>query len=250
MPLTIAEQLVQLAELARVDHKQKVTADRLEALPATAKKADAHALKLKGELDSIAARKTTAEQVKRGAEGEAADDRAKLRKWEARANDIRGEREHTALSSEIGGAKRHIRELEDVVLEQMEAIETADKESAALAKRHASAVDDAKSEWQKVEGDLAVLRAEVDATTAQRKAILAVLPPPVVKRYEQIAAKKQGVGVAIITAKDACGACNMAVPPQLCIQVMKGQVLESCPACMRILVHHTQAQAQTPASEA
>ena len=250
MPLTIAEQLVQLAELARVDHKQKVTADRLEALPAAAKKADAQALKIKVELDSVAARKATAEQVKRGAEAEIADNRAKLRKWEARANDIRGEREHAALSSEIGGAKRHVRELEDVVLEQMQTIETADKDAATLQKKYASTVDDARGEWQKVEGDLAVMRTEVDATRTQRQAILAVLPPLVVRRYEQIAAKKQGVGVAILSMKDTCGACNRIVPPQMCIQVMKGQVLESCPACMRILVHHSQAQGQNPASEA
>jgi predicted nucleic acid-binding Zn-ribbon protein len=51
------------------------------------------------------------------------------------------------------------------------------------------------------------------------------------------------VGVAIIDGKDICSACNRAVPPQLCIQVMKGQIIESCPACMRLLVHHSMTQA-------
>lgn len=243
MPLSNAEQLTLLAELARLDQKAKIMADRLEGLPAATKKAEATATKIKGELDSVMLRKGTAEQVKRAAEIEIADERAKLRKWESRSADIRGEREATALNSEIGGAKHHIREQEDIVLEQMEALETADKEVATLTKKHTAALDDTKSEWAKVEGDINALKADITSSSSSRQALLAQLPVPIVKRYETIASRKQGVGVAIIDTKDICGACNRTVPPQLCIQVMKAQVIESCPACMRLLVHHSMTQA-------
>ncbi len=242
---TIGEQLVTLAELARVDHSAKVSADRLESLPAAAKKADAATAKLKTEIDSVQLRKSTAEQVQRTSEAEITDEKHKIRKWESRANDLRGEREHTALSSEIGGAKRHIRSLEDIVVEQMEAIEQADKELDKLKKKHEQAATDAKDEWQKVESDLAALREDLAQSATKRAALLEKLPANVVKRYEVIASKKQGVGVAIINKNDVCGACNRAVPPQLCIQVMKAQVLESCPACNRLLVHHTMTEATT-----
>lgn len=248
MPLSIAEQLILLAELARLDQKAKITADRLETLPLAARKAEAVAAKLKTELDSVALRKGTSEQVKKASEIEIADERVKLRKWEARSQDIRGEREATALNSEIGGAKRHIREQEDIVLEQMEAIEAADKDAAGLTKKHAAALDDVKDEWAKVEGDIAALKADVVASVASRQALLAKLPAHIVKRYELVASKKQGVGVAIIDVKDVCSACNRAVPPQLCIQVMKAQVVESCPACMRLLVHHSMTQAPAAAT--
>lgn len=250
MSLSIAEQLVVLADLAAVDQKAKIAADRLEALPTEAKKADAAVLKLKTDLDTVGFRKSTSEQARRSAETEAADERVKIRKWEARANDIRGEREHTALSSEIGGAKRQIRQLEDGMLEQMEAIESADKELAGLNKKHVVAVATAKDEWQKVEAAMTGLRTEIAAFTAQKKALLEKLPPHIVKRYELVALKRQGVGVAIITTRDACGACNRAVPAQLSLQVQKGLVVESCPACLRLLVHHTQAAVAAPEVEA
>jgi predicted nucleic acid-binding Zn-ribbon protein len=243
MPLTVSEQLTLLAELARLDQKAKVTADRLESLPAAAKKAEAQAAKLKTEIDSVLLRKSTAEQVKKAAETDIADERAKLRKWESRSADIRGAREATALGSEIGGAKRHIRQQEDIVLEQMEAIEAADKDVAGLTKKHTTALDEARAEWAKVEGDISALQAEIVTSSSARRALLEKLPGPVVKRYETIAGRKQGVGVAIIDGKDICSACNRAVPPQLCIQVMKGQIIESCPACMRLLVHHSMTQA-------
>ena len=237
MTLSTAEQLVTLAELARLDQKHKLSVDRLEGLPQAAKKAEAAAEKLKGELDSLMLKKSTAELVKKNSEAEVADERHKIRKWESRAQDIKGEREHTALSSEIGGAKRHIRELEDVILEQMESIEAADKDLATLSKKHAALVDEAKTEWEKVGGDIASLKAELEVSSTAKEALLAKLPAQVVKRYTLIASRKQGIGVAVITEKDTCGACYRAVPPQLSIQIMKGQVIESCPACNRMLVH-------------
>jgi predicted nucleic acid-binding Zn-ribbon protein len=243
MSLSIAEQLALLADLADIDARHKVASDSLEALPVEAKKADAVVVKLRSELDSVALKKATAEAARKSGEHEAADERARIRKWESRANDIRGEREHTALSSEIGGAKRHIRQLEDAMLEQMEAIEAADKDTAALTKKHATAVDVAKAAWDHVQGAIDGLRAEVAGLAVTRASVLGKLPPHVVKRYEQVAAKRQGVGVAFVTNRDLCNACNRPVPPQLSIQLQKGLVVESCPACLRLLVHHTMVKA-------
>lgn len=239
MTLPIAEQLVFLAELARVDQEAKTANDKLEALPAIAKKADAIAAKIKSELDGAQARKASAAAAKRSLEQEASDERIKIRKWEARANDIRGEREHAALTSEIGGAKRQIRDLEDSVLEQMESLEASGADIVKLEAKHAEATADAKSEYEKVADAVKELTGIVATLNGRKAVLLEKLPANVIKRYEQVAAKRQGVGVAVIDKNDACGACHMAVPPQLCIQVQKGQVLESCPACQRLLVHET-----------
>lgn len=239
MTVSIAEQLSTLAELARVDARARTVAEKLEAVPAAAKKADAAAAKLKGDLDTMLLRKSTALGAKKQMETEIADERAKIRKWEGRANELRGEREHTALSSEIGGAKKQIRRLEDDILEQMESLESVEKELVGLQKKSDAAVAEAKAEWDRIAGDLAALTAEGQSFGTQRAALVAKLPASVAKRYELIAGKRKGVGVAIIDVKDTCGACNMAVPPSLVIQIRKGLVVESCPACQRLLVHHT-----------
>jgi predicted nucleic acid-binding Zn-ribbon protein len=239
----VAEQLVTLAELARLDQRARTVADKLETLPQAAKKADAVAAKWKGDLDAANLRKSTAAAAKKAAETEITDEKQKIRKWEARSNELRGAREHAALGSEIGGAKRHIRSLEDAILEQMESIEAAEKDLGSLQKKLDAALADAKAEWAKVEGDLAALRDEATGFAMARQALLAKLPAPATKRYETIAAKRGGVGVAVIDARDTCTACNRAVPPQLVIQIMKGQVVESCPACQRLLVHHSMTRA-------
>lgn len=243
MTATVPEQLIVLAELARLDARAKIVADKLETLPVAAKKADVAASKVKSDLESATAKKTTANSAKKQMETEAADERAKIRKWESRANELKGEREHAALTSEIGGAKRAIKRLEDEVIEQMESIEASDKDIAGLKKKLNSADAEAKGEWSKIDADVTALKTELAGFSTAKKALLDKLPAPVIKRYDVIANKRQGVGVAIIDVKDSCGACHRAVPPQLVIQIQKGQVVEACPACNRLLVHWSMTKA-------
>lgn len=242
---SIAEQLVTLAELASVDAKNRAVAEKLEALPAVAKKADEAVAALKKQIDDATTRKETAEKTRKAIEHEIVDERNKIKKWEGRANDIRGEREHAALVSEISTAKRVIHRHEDAQLEHMEAIEKEQNALKELEPKHKAAVDAAKDEWKKVEGDLAKLRAESAAFDVSRKALLTKLPAGVVKRYEQVAAKRQGVGVTVIRG-EICAQCKRTLPPQLCIQVRKGVVLEQCPSCSRFLVHEDMTKAAPP----
>jgi predicted nucleic acid-binding Zn-ribbon protein len=239
----VAAQLVTLAELAQLDARARLVADKLESLPQAARKAEAVAARIKTDVDAASSRRDTATAAKKAAETEIVDEKHKIRKWEARSNELRGEREHAALGSEIAGARRHIRALEDAILEQMESIEAAEKDLATLGRKHELAAAEVAAEWARVDGDLRALRTEAEGFAAARRALLANLPAVVTKRYETVAAKRGGVGVAIIDAKDICTACHRAVPPQLVIQIMKGQVVESCPACQRLLVHHAMTRA-------
>lgn len=242
---SIAEQLVLLAELAAVDAKHRAVAEKLESLPAAAKKADDAVAFLKKQLDEAETKKEAAEKARKAIETEIQDERIKIKKWEARAHEIRGEREHAALLSEIGTARRVIHRLEDTQLEHMETIETATTTSTSLEGKHAKAVEEAKAEWQKVQGDLQTLKGEAGQLDVARQALLAKLPAAVVKRYETVAQKRQGVGVSIIKG-EICSQCKRTLPPQLCLQVRKGIVLEQCPSCSRFLVHEAMTQASSP----
>jgi predicted nucleic acid-binding Zn-ribbon protein len=243
--MNIAEQLVLLAELANVDAKWKSVAERLESVPAAAKKAEELVASLKKQLEEASAKKTQAEVARKAIENEIADERNKIRKWEARANELKGEREHAALLSEINTAKRVIHRLEDTQLEHMEALEAAQKQAADLDGKIKKAQDTAVEEWKKVEGAVQALKDEQQELAGRRKALLDKLPPPLVKRYDQVAGKRQGVGVSLIKG-EVCSMCKRTLPPQLCIQVRKGAVLEQCPSCSRFLVHESMTQAEQP----
>jgi len=247
--MNIAEQLVLLAELANVDAKGKGVAEKLESVPALARKADELVASLKKQIEDAFAKKLQSELARKQVEGEISDERNKIKKWEGRANELRGEREHSALLSEIGTAKRVISRLEDTQLETMETFEAVTKLVADLEAKQKKAIDDAAAEWKKVEGDVKTLKDEQAKLGVQRKALLDKLPAPIVKRYDTVAAKRQGVGVTLIKG-EVCSMCKRMLPPQLCIQVRKGIVLEQCPSCSRFLVHETMTQAAPPPENA
>lgn len=244
--MTLAEQLVLLAELASLDQKARSVADKLETVPGAAKKADDVVAGLKKQLDDVEAKKEASDKARRTVENELADERAKIRKWESRANELRGEREHAALVSEISATKRAMHRLEDTQLEHMEALEAAQKLAVDIKAKHDKAAAAATDEWSKVGADVKALKAEHEAFAVARQALLEKLPAPLTKRYEMIAAKRNGVGVAIIKG-EMCGACKRMMPPQLCIQVRKGLVLEACASCHRLLVHEDMTKAASPA---
>ena len=244
--MQIAEQLVLLAELASVDAKGKGISDKLESLPAAARKAETEAAALQKQIDDATAKKETTERERKAIDGDIIDERQKIKKWEARASELKGEREHDALVSEVGTAKRTIRQHEDRQLTMMETIEQHAGTVATAKPKHQAALGLATAEWKKVEAELAALNSEKAKLQQAREAVLAKLPTVVTKRYDVIAAKRKGVGVGLIKG-DRCTACHMTLPAQLCIQVRRGQVLESCPSCNRFLVHEDMTRAQTEA---
>jgi predicted nucleic acid-binding Zn-ribbon protein len=245
----IAEQLVTLAELANVDAKNRTITEKLESLPSPAKKADEAAAALKKQIDDATARREAADKANKAIQHEIVEERNKIKKWEGRANDIRGEREHAALLSEISTAKRVIHRHEDAQIEHMEVLEKEAEALKSLDLKHKAALDAAKTEWAKVDGDLKKLKEESAAHDVSRQALLKKLPVAVVKRYEMVASKRMGVGVSLIRG-EMCMQCKRMLPPQLCIQVRKGVVLEQCPSCSRFLVHEDQTKAAAPAENA
>jgi hypothetical protein len=240
--MNISEQLVLLAELANVDAKGKSISEKLDSVPAAAKKADDAVAALKKQIDDTEAKVQEADKLRRATENELFEERNKIKKWENRAQELRGEREHAALLSEIGTARRVIHRLEDTQLEQMEALEATQKAIVELKKKLDAATTAAAAEWDKVGGDVKALKGDREALQAARTALLAKLPPPLVKRYDQIAAKRAGVGVSFIKG-EVCSACKRMLPPQMCIQIRKGAIVEQCPSCNRLLVHEAMTQA-------
>ena len=158
-----------------------------------------------------------------------------MRKWEARASQIKGEREYTTLMSEIGSLKKVISKLEDQGLELLEQQEAIKKTLDSTAAQRTMLEQAYESEWALVKDSLDVLDVELTQAAAEREASLAALPTPLAKRYSQIAERRAGHGIALLD-KDVCGACKRILPPEICNRIARGEIIETCPSCHRLLV--------------
>lgn len=241
--MDIAQQLTLLAELSRIEAKIREARNRREAVPAAANAAREEANGHKKTFDDLDQQRLDLEKQKRDLERSLEESKDHLKKWNLRLDKISDEREHGALQSEIGGQKRAISRLEYSILEVMEQLEELEKKLAAAKQAFETSDAHATEELAKVAGDLKELDDAIATDDRARSGLVGKLPPAVIKKYERIAERRQGMGVAIIHG-EVCGACHTSLPPQLCLQVYKGAILETCPSCSRILVHEAMTRSE------
>ena len=147
----------------------------------------------------------------------------------------RNEREQNASQRELEELRKLQRdrefELEKLATFSDEARKAIEDAEAQHAKVKAE-LDGCESD---ISGRLVQVKAERVAKAAERAAITAKLPSILLRRYEQVKQKK---GSALApTTHGTCLACHMSLPPMLFQKLLRGDVLEQCPSCARILYY-------------
>jgi len=188
--------------------------------------------------EKIAARReeaTALEAEKAGLEASLAAENENIVRSESHLKEIKTQKEYQAVSKEISGAKKLISELEDQILQKINALEEL---SGDIAKKQA--------DLSELEGNVAVQQGEVQlrvaslekgiaADAATREDTVKGLPASVMKRYARL--RDQRKGIAVVEARDGnCMGCNMHLPPQLYNTLYRLDEVITCPHCQRILV--------------
>ncbi len=79
-----------------------------------------------------------------------------------------------------------------------------------------------------IEGRLAVLR-------ERRKAAISKIPKEVCARYDEVKAKKGGIGVAVLKNR-VCDVCRMEISSGEAERIQDPEVIHKCPECKRMLI--------------
>lgn len=224
--------LMEIALLERRIHDAEL---RRQSLPQKAENSARDAAKYETEYQKVQLCVTALILKRKEEELNINTERGNLRKWEKRANEIQGERAYSGLLSEIGAKKKFISDSEDKVLQLMQEIENAEKLLAKNGQLAKESSEEAAQEWQDVKAELAHLDAELIELKKDLDKLLVQLPPIEKIRYERIKSKRQGLGIAFLE-KEVCQSCRHTLPPELFLRVLRGQVIEQCPSCQRILV--------------
>ncbi|MGZ4503598.1 MAG: zinc ribbon domain-containing protein [Nocardioidaceae bacterium] len=141
------------------------------------------------------------------------------------------------MQQELVSLERRISELEDVELEVMERLETAQAELVELTGKlaeldeQAAALERARAEKA---GEVGV---EMEKATAERKQTASGLPEDLMTLYEKLRAQKGGVGAAALRAR-RCGGCSLELnaAEMRSIANAPSDELLRCEECNRILV--------------
>jgi predicted nucleic acid-binding Zn-ribbon protein len=233
--MDIKEELNVLIEICRQDLKLVESRNELARLNKESAQAEKGASELDTEIEKIKLAKAETLKRKKTLDERLQLEKANLRKWEGRAEKIKGEREYTALMSEISTQKRSIFGIEAEMSEVNEELKKSDEKLNKASNACEEKRNRASSAHSSVKELLDEEESRMQEHRRVKEALLASLSKPLQARYTRIFVRKGDQAIAILK-NEVCQACMRLVPPELYLRIFKGEVIEQCPSCQRILV--------------
>lgn len=228
------ENLQNLRLLQEADNRIATLSAEIAGLPNKLAEIDARRQAARAEAKAAEEKLQEIEHHRREKEGDLQTENERLIKYKTQLNQIKTNKEYTAVLHEIETTEKRIGDHEEKILIAMEDGDAAKarlgetKESSARVESLCDEEDKAlKIRTAEAEGELA------EAET-RRKEAEAGTDAGLLKRYEQIRSRMRGVAVVEVR-KGICQGCRVALPPQLYNELFKGDVLHVCPSCQRIL---------------
>lgn len=152
----------------------------------------------------------------------------------ARLGKVSNTKEYSAIELEIENYKRQAGQLEEELVQLMDAIETTRASISEKTDKISTLEDTVKLQGKKTASRLKELDKKMDSMEAERDRLAGDITNRVVKRYDFIRSRRSGS--AIVSAEGgSCQGCFMALPPQQYIELQRGKKMLSCPSCQRIL---------------
>lgn len=160
----------------------------------------------------------------------------RLKKSEEYLKIVTTNHEYQTLLREIDDNKKKNSEVESLMIESLQNIEVKEKE-----------VLEKKSAFDEISRQVEVEIAEIEKSTVNEKKELSIihqkrdeiakqLPARLLSRFNKML--EQSAGLAIVPATNGtCGGCFMNVPPQKFIEIQRGDSLNFCPQCHRMLYY-------------
>lgn len=151
-----------------------------------------------------------------------------------RLMDIKDNIEYKAMIKEIAFKEDRKDQKETEVLEIFEKIENYSSVLEALLLEVAAQqaiLDQTRAE---VEAEIAQQAKKLQALQAQRDELIQGVPKQLLKKYDFIREKRQGIAIAEVR-QSVCQACHMNLPPQKFIELQMDKELMTCPHCQRII---------------
>lgn len=190
-----------------------------------------HAVK-KSELDAIAL-----DQSRLEGEVSMIEDKIKHESERLYGGDISNPKELATIQAELDGLRRRKAHLEDQDLEVMERREGVESELSALTEK----LDALTAQATEAEAarDTAAVEIETDLSgnEAERSTIAPEIPEELREMYEDLRAKKNGVGVAQLVG-GVCRGCGVSLSPVALDEIKRSgdDEISRCENCRRLLV--------------
>jgi predicted nucleic acid-binding Zn-ribbon protein len=164
-------------------------------------------------------------------EMKAEEDRAIAAKQ--RSSAVKNAKEYMASERELQATRKSAQERQDEVAKLVEAVAVARKSIAQHEADFAALKEHAATEEKAAAEKIAEFDAQIGKERKLREVAAKRVRADVLKKYSAIRMKR---GLAMAPVKNGtCQGCNMNIPPQVLNQLQRGDSIELCGNCNRII---------------
>jgi predicted nucleic acid-binding Zn-ribbon protein len=204
----------------------KVFPQKLEAMTEDLRKVEAMLSRERAQLEET-------ESWRKKQEQEMADEEAQLIKAKQRSQLVKNAREHMANERELEATRRMTQEREAEVGRLTDAVENAKKSIAQHEADFAALQEHVAKEAEAAQQKISELEGQIGQEKQLREVAAGRVEPSVLKKYAAIRMRR---GLAMAPVKNGtCQGCNMNIPPQLFNILQRGNSIELCGNCNRIV---------------
>lgn len=157
-----------------------------------------------------------------------------IKKLQAQLYQIKTNKEYQAMEKEISGQKADVSVIEEEIIKVLDIMDECSKEIA----REKNILGEEQKKIDEEKKKIAVRTKDIEASlgklNSERELIAQKVDKEFLVKYERILHSKDGLAMVDVI-DEACGGCNINLPPQVINEIKLKQELIFCGSCARIL---------------
>ena len=192
---------------------------------------------------------TASQKRRRELEADVKDIKSQVAKYKRQLNEVKTNKEYTALLKEIEESQKKVDRLEEEFIAEMLVEDDIQKEIREANQKFAAA----KEKYSLEKDALFQKKREMEEKSQRlnriREELLPQIPPDQVNLYLKIFRNKGGIALSPVK-DDFCALCHMRVRPQVLNELRDTRKLILCENCGRILYWKKEKKAESETEEA
>jgi len=194
---------------------------------------------LKAELELLEEANTELVDKKQQLNGDISSWESKINRHEERLKSISNDKQLKAVNKEKNTATKKKVEIGREIASMDRLLEAKEAELDSVRRRLQEKQDEHDTLDLEISDKSGEWTRRLEEKRREREGSAAKISPEILRKYELIRQKRQGIGI-VLASNDTCHGCHMNIPPQLYIQLIQGtsDELIVCPHCHRILFHN------------
>ena len=229
------EHIVALAKLQQIELEISKTRAKLSKVDQRFEELDGKLLNLRQMIEQHESTIKEMNRQYRAYESDAQANLDRIKKSEAKLSSVKTNKEYQSSLKEIDDLKEKNSKLEDEMIEFLERIEEANKELKAKSAAYSALKTEIQTEKEAIQREAQEERHQLEKLNTEWKTLSEGIDAELLVTFNRIKTNqtnKIGI-VAVINA--VCQGCHMNIPPQLYNELQRGDKLQRCPICERII---------------